>query len=126
LDPLAGHSRESGNRVEGSISQQPSTRTPPHGPLRRFFGQVIGHVIPVLFKTHWPHIWQSKSAFLLNCFAQTKAPSTHPPGLNQGREIPGVHVVHLMAYREEHLVAEIIEEAGLLPVVCCRNGRSGI
>jgi len=31
------------------------------------------------------------------------------------REIPGVHGVHVMAYRQEHLVAEIIEEAGLLP-----------
>lgn len=31
------------------------------------------------------------------------------------REIPGVHGVHVMAYRQEELVAEIIEEAGLLP-----------
>ena len=31
------------------------------------------------------------------------------------REIPGVHGIHVMAYRQEHLVAEIIEEAGLLP-----------
>ena len=31
------------------------------------------------------------------------------------REIPGVAGVHVMAYRQEELVAEIIEEAGLLP-----------
>lgn len=31
------------------------------------------------------------------------------------REIPGVRGVHVMAYRQEELVAEIIEEAGLLP-----------
>jgi methylenetetrahydrofolate reductase (NADH) len=31
------------------------------------------------------------------------------------RGIPGVHGIHVMAYRQEHLVAEIIEEAGLLP-----------
>lgn len=30
-------------------------------------------------------------------------------------EMPGVHGVHVMAYRQEELVAEIIEEAGLLP-----------
>lgn len=30
------------------------------------------------------------------------------------REVEGVHGVHLMAYRQEHLVAEIVEEAGLL------------
>jgi len=31
------------------------------------------------------------------------------------REIPGVSGVHVMAYRQEALVAEIIEQAGLLP-----------
>lgn len=31
------------------------------------------------------------------------------------RDIPGVCGVHVMAYRQEELVAEIIEEAGLLP-----------
>jgi methylenetetrahydrofolate reductase (NADPH) len=31
------------------------------------------------------------------------------------REIEGVAGVHVMAYRQEELVAEIIEEAGLLP-----------
>jgi methylenetetrahydrofolate reductase (NADPH) len=30
-------------------------------------------------------------------------------------EVPGIHGVHVMAYRQEELVAEIIEEAGLLP-----------
>lgn len=35
--------------------------------------------------------------------------------IQQVREIPGVRGVHVMAYRQEELVAEIIEEAGLLP-----------
>jgi methylenetetrahydrofolate reductase (NADPH) len=39
--------------------------------------------------------------------------------IQQVREIPGVRGVHVMAYRQEELVAEIIEEAGLLP----RGGR---
>lgn len=35
--------------------------------------------------------------------------------IQQAREIEGVAGVHVMAYRQEELVAEIIEEAGLLP-----------
>jgi len=35
--------------------------------------------------------------------------------IQQVRAIPGVAGVHVMAYRQEELVAEIIEEAGLLP-----------
>jgi methylenetetrahydrofolate reductase (NADPH) len=35
--------------------------------------------------------------------------------IQQVREIEGVAGVHLMAYRQEELVAEIIREAGLLP-----------
>jgi methylenetetrahydrofolate reductase (NADPH) len=35
--------------------------------------------------------------------------------IQQVREIEGVHGVHVMAYRQEELVAEIIEQAGLLP-----------
>ena len=35
--------------------------------------------------------------------------------IQQVREIEGVDGVHVMAYRQEHLVAEIIEEAGLFP-----------
>lgn len=35
--------------------------------------------------------------------------------IQQVREIPGVNGVHVMAYRQEELVAEIIEDAGLLP-----------
>jgi methylenetetrahydrofolate reductase (NADPH) len=35
--------------------------------------------------------------------------------IRQVREIEGVHGVHVMAYRQEELVAEIIEAAGLLP-----------
>jgi methylenetetrahydrofolate reductase (NADPH) len=34
--------------------------------------------------------------------------------IQQVREIEGVHGVHVMAYRQEELVAEIIEAAGLL------------
>jgi methylenetetrahydrofolate reductase (NADPH) len=34
--------------------------------------------------------------------------------IQQVREIEGVHGVHIMAYRQEELVAEIVEEAGLL------------
>jgi methylenetetrahydrofolate reductase (NADPH) len=37
--------------------------------------------------------------------------------IQQVREIAGVHGVHVMAYRQEELVAEIIEAAGLLPRV---------
>ena len=35
--------------------------------------------------------------------------------IQQVREIEGVSGVHVMAYRQEELVAEIIEESGLLP-----------
>jgi methylenetetrahydrofolate reductase (NADPH) len=35
--------------------------------------------------------------------------------IQQVRDIPGVSGVHVMAYRQEELVAEIIEAAGLLP-----------
>ena len=35
--------------------------------------------------------------------------------IQQVREVEGVSGVHVMAYRQEELVAEIIEEAGLLP-----------
>jgi len=35
--------------------------------------------------------------------------------IEQVREIEGVAGVHVMAYRQEELVAEIIREAGLLP-----------
>jgi methylenetetrahydrofolate reductase (NADPH) len=35
--------------------------------------------------------------------------------IQQIREIPGVAGIHVMAYRQEELVAEIVEEAGLLP-----------
>ena len=35
--------------------------------------------------------------------------------VQQIMEIPGISGVHLMAYRQEHLVPEILEEAGLLP-----------
>jgi methylenetetrahydrofolate reductase (NADPH) len=34
--------------------------------------------------------------------------------IQQIREIPGVHGVHVMAYRREHLVGAIIEESGIL------------
>jgi methylenetetrahydrofolate reductase (NADPH) len=35
--------------------------------------------------------------------------------IQQVRDVPGVSGVHVMAYRQEELVAEIIHEAGLLP-----------
>jgi methylenetetrahydrofolate reductase (NADPH) len=35
--------------------------------------------------------------------------------IRQIREVPGVSGIHVMAYRQESLVAEIVEEAGLLP-----------
>jgi methylenetetrahydrofolate reductase (NADPH) len=35
--------------------------------------------------------------------------------IQQVREIEGVHGVHVMAYRQEETVAEIIHRAGLLP-----------
>ncbi|MCA9947212.1 MAG: hypothetical protein KC449_27220, partial [Anaerolineales bacterium] len=35
--------------------------------------------------------------------------------IRQVKEIEGVSGVHVMAYRQEELVAEIIQEAGLLP-----------
>jgi methylenetetrahydrofolate reductase (NADPH) len=37
--------------------------------------------------------------------------------IQQVREIPGVAGVHVMAYRQEHMVAEIIHRAGLYPRV---------
>jgi methylenetetrahydrofolate reductase (NADPH) len=48
--------------------------------------------------------------------------------IQQVREIPGVSGVHVMAYRQEELVAEIIERAGLLMrrKIEWRAGREGI
>ena len=37
--------------------------------------------------------------------------------IEQVRQIPGVAGVHLMAYRQEEMVAEIIRRAGLFPRV---------
>jgi methylenetetrahydrofolate reductase (NADPH) len=42
--------------------------------------------------------------------------------IQQVQDIPGVRGVHVMAFRQEELVAEIIEEAGLLPR---RRGTAG-
>ncbi len=42
--------------------------------------------------------------------------------IQQVRDIPGVCGVHVMAYRQEELVAEIIDEAGLLP----RQAQAGL
>jgi methylenetetrahydrofolate reductase (NADPH) len=36
--------------------------------------------------------------------------------IQQVTEIEGVHGVHVMAYRQEELVAEIIDESGLLDI----------
>jgi methylenetetrahydrofolate reductase (NADPH) len=35
--------------------------------------------------------------------------------IEQIKEIPGVAGIHMMAYRQEHLVAEILDDTGLLP-----------
>ncbi len=48
--------------ISGFTSQLPFARTPPHGPLRRFFGQFIGQDMPVELKMHWPHMRQSNSS----------------------------------------------------------------
>ena len=37
---------------------------PPQGPLRMVFGQFIGHDMPVLESTQFPHILQSKNRAL--------------------------------------------------------------
>ena len=44
--------------------------------------------------------------------------------MQQVREIEGVSGVHVMAYRQEELVAQIIDEAGLLPRITPENLRS--
>jgi methylenetetrahydrofolate reductase (NADPH) len=44
--------------------------------------------------------------------------------IQQVREIEGVHGVHVMAFRQEELVAEIIEAAGLLPRRAIPSDRS--
>jgi methylenetetrahydrofolate reductase (NADPH) len=41
--------------------------------------------------------------------------------IQQVQELDGVAGVHVMAYRQEEIVSEIIEEAGLLP----RHRRNG-
>src|SRR6516165_346839 len=46
--------------ISGLTSQWPLSRTPPQGPLRRFFGQFIEQDMPVEESAHCPHIWQSK------------------------------------------------------------------
>jgi hypothetical protein len=38
--------------MSGLTSQLPSARTPPQGPLRKDFGQFIGHDMPVELSTH--------------------------------------------------------------------------
>ena len=43
--------------------------------------------------------------------------------IQQVRQVEGVHGVHVMAFRQEELVAEIIEEAGLLPRRALPNER---
>jgi hypothetical protein len=39
---------------------------PPHGPLRRFFGQFMGQDMPVEDSTHWPHMRQSNRMPLIS------------------------------------------------------------
>lgn len=54
-------------RISGTTSQLPFSRTPPHGPLRKVLGQVIGQVMPVEWSTHWPHMRQSQIGFFMPC-----------------------------------------------------------
>ncbi len=57
---------------------------------------------------------------IVNCLKGAAKPAAEGKKLcveiiQQVREIRGVRGVHVMAYRQEELVAEIIDEAGLLP-----------
>jgi methylenetetrahydrofolate reductase (NADPH) len=59
---------------------------------------------------------------IVNRLAATPGPRKREEGIRicieiiqQVREIDGVHGVHVMAYRQEETVAEIIQRAGLLP-----------
>ena len=42
--------------------------------------------------------------------------------IRQVRDIPGVAGVHIMAYKQQDLVQEIVEEAGLLPRPARKTG----
>ena len=42
--------------------------------------------------------------------------------IREAREIPGISGVHVMAYRQEELVAEIVEAAGLPPRTSYESG----
>ena len=61
MRPAPVHASTQTQRISGFTSQWPFARTPPQGPLRRFFGQFIEHDMPVELSTHWPHILQSNS-----------------------------------------------------------------
>lgn len=59
---------------------------------------------------------------ILDRLSRTPGPQQREEGkrlcvdlIRQIREIPGVSGIHVMAFRQESLVAEIVEEAGLLP-----------
>ena len=82
--------------ISGMTSQLPFSRTPPHGPLRSVFGQVIGHVIPVSCKTHWPHIRQSQIGFFIPC-------STNSTIFNAFKRIPSPCVVLLLILLPDEL-----------------------
>ena len=71
--------------MSGTISQFPSRRTPPQGPLRRFFGQVMGHVMPVLCNTQSPHILQSNMRPFVTLSPGTNTFSITPPGFRPFR-----------------------------------------
>ena len=45
-------------------------------------------------------------------------------GIREAREMPGISGVHIMAYRQEELVAEIVEAAGLPPRASARSAPS--
>jgi len=71
-------------------------------------------------RTHVPGVWIPD--LVVNRLAKTPKAQQREEGIRicveiiqQVREIEGVHGVHVMAYRQEEAVAEIIHRAGLLP-----------
>lgn len=71
-------------------------------------------------RTHVPGVWIPDP--VVNRLAKTPKAQQREEGIRicveiiqQVREIEGVHGVHVMAYRQEEAVAEIIHRAGLLP-----------
>ncbi len=71
-------------------------------------------------RTHVPGVWIPDP--IVDRLAKTPKARQREEGIRicveiiqQVREIEGIHGVHVMAYRQEEMVAEIIHRAGLLP-----------